>query len=308
MVKMYFKNKSQREKAMHELEAFRTNAWVYVEDPTTDELQALVDQFALDESLLHDAIDMHEVPRIEVEDTIIYIYTRFAFQDDDHVSTAPLMIALKKDCILTISPKKLPGLESLLSGKVEVTTVQGTMLVLRLFMLVNTTYNTYLNSMSKKLRSLSVRVEKIKNRDIIQFVNYENVLYDLNSALVRINRILTSLLGGKIITFTEPEMDIVEDLSLENVQLTQISQESLRSIVNIREAYSTIMTNNLNYIIKLFTSLTVILTIPTITGTLYGMNVRLPFAQSPMAFFGIVLLTLAAVLISVIIFMYKDWL
>src|SRR5690606_10195407 len=122
----------------------------------------------------------------------------------------------------------------------------------------------YLTSISKKLRTFSLRVERIKNRDVMRFFEYESVLYDFNNSLVRASTIYNSLITGKIIRFNEEEQDLLEDLSLESVQLVQITKESLRSIVNIREAYTAIMTNNLNRIIKLFTALTVVLTIPTI--------------------------------------------
>jgi magnesium transporter len=162
--------------------------------------------------------------------------------------------------------------------------------------------------MSKKLRAFSLRVQKIKNNDIVQFVNTENILYDFNTSLVRINNIYDGMLSGKILTLTEHERDLIEDVSLATNQLIQITRENLRTTVNVREAYSTIMTNNLNQVIKLFTSLTVILTLPTILGTYYGMNVSLPFQDSPAAFFGIVAFSLAAATVAIFIFLRKDWL
>jgi len=153
-----------------------------------------------------------------------------------------------------------------------------------------------------------MRFENVRNRDIVQFVNIENVLYDFNTSLVRMEAVYNSLLTRKIFHLTDVERDLLEDVALACNQLVQITKENLRTIVNIREAYSTILTNNLNRIIKLFTSLTVILTIPTIIGTFYGMNVRLPFAQSPLAFYEIVAITIFIALILVIIFFRKDWL
>ena len=148
----------------------------------------------------------------------------------------------------------------------------------------------------------------IKNKDIVLFVQYENMLYDIESALVRINAILLTLLPGKIIKLSPSEHALVKDLNLDNDQYIEITKENLRSITNIREAYSTIMTNNLNRVIKLFTSLTVILTIPTIIGTFYGMNVKIPYQASPYAFMFIVSITILLSLIGLAIFFIKDWL
>lgn len=306
MIKIYSKQPKEKLPTTHD--TYRKNSWVYVENPTQSERDELVDFYGLDRGLLTDAADIHEVPRYEIEDGIIYIYTRFAYSANDLIDTTPMLIVIKKDCLITISIEAFPRLHLFLNGKVDFNTLQRTILFSKLCMQINETYNTYLNNMSKKLRAFSLRVQKIKNNDIVQFVSTENVLYDFNTSLVRINNIYDGILNGKILQLTDIERDLVEDVSLASNQLIQITRENLRTTVNVREAYSTIMTNNLNQVIKLFTSLTVILTLPTILGTYYGMNVALPFQESPLAFFGIVLFSLTASVVAIIIFIKKDWL
>src|SRR3990172_1492160 len=127
--------------------------------------------------------------------------------------------------------------------------------------------------------------EKINNKDIIQFVTYESVLNDFLTALEPTNVILKNLFSGKFLKLTDQEKEWVEDLYFSNSQLIELSQANLRNIVNIREAYSTIITNNLNRVIRLLTSLTVILAVPTMIASIYGMNIDLPFDHSPNAFF-----------------------
>ena len=119
---------------------------------------------------------------------------------------------------------------------------------------------------------------------------------------------MKNLLSHKLIRLFEEDRDLIEDLFLNNDQLIQLSKENLRSIVNIRDAYSTIMTHNTNRVIRFFTSVTVILTIPTIIASVYGMNVDLPFAGSPFAFLGV---TIAIVIVSlglIVMFLMNDWL
>lgn len=293
---------------MASFEHFKKNSWIYVENPTDDERDFLVDEFDLDPSLLQDAADIHEVPRFEIENKTLYIFTRFAYSAADLIDTTPLLIVMKNDCLITISTIRFPRLDHFIGGKIEFSTNHRNLLLTKLLLQINETYVSYLNNISKRLRIFSTRVQKIRNRDIIQFVNTENVLYDFNTALVRIEAMYNSLLTRRILSLTEDERDLLEDATLATNQLIQITRESLRTMVNIREAYSTIMTNNLNRVIKLFTSLTVILTLPTIVGTFYGMNVTLPFAQSPFAFYGIVGATLAISLLAIAIFVKNDWL
>ena len=306
MIQIY--SKSAKEKKVNILENPLPNVWINVENPTEEEMIKLTEEYQLDTSIIRDATDIHEVPRIEVEDKIVYIFTRFVYTDKEQYKTTPLLVIYRKNFIITITTTPFPRLHLFLEGKVSFNTKRRRALLLKILGQVNVTYTNYLNNLNKKLYSLTFHVEKISNKDIVQFISYENVLYELNSALVRIHTNFTTLHAGKIINFEEDEKDYVEDLMLESIQLIQITKENLRTIVNIREAYSTIITNNLNQVIKLFTSLTVILTLPTIIASLYGMNVNLPFANSPFAFAGIVIVIAAIMIAILFVFSRKNWL
>lgn len=306
MIKYYYK--TAKEKQMASFERFKKNSWIYVENPTMEEKDLLINQFKVDASLLQDAEDINEVPRFEIEDKTLYLFTRFAFSSGDIIDTTPMLIILTNESLITIANTRFSRLDRFISGKVDFNTLNRNLLLTKILMQINETYDSYLNNISKKLRIFSTQVQKIRNKDIIQFVNTENVLYDFNTALVRLEAIYNSMLSKKILKLSEEEKDFFEDAALASSQLIQITRESLRTMVNIREAYSTIMTNNLNRVIKLFTSLTVILTLPTIIGTFYGMNVRLPLSDNPLAFYYIVGITTVFSLVTIYIFVRNDWL
>lgn len=308
MVKIYYRD--GKNKQLQVLTEFKPGSWLHVENPTKDEIVYLEEKFSLEDGLLRDATDIYEVPRLEVENGIVYIYTRYAYNDDATVLTAPLLIALGKNFIITVTANDFPYLERFLGMKngQGVITSQRVRMFTQLFHLVNSTYNTILQNINKKVRAISIKVDKIDNKDIIQFVNFEMVLNDFLSALIPSGAVLRNLLPGKVIKFNEEDKDIMEDLLLSNGQLVEISQANLRAIVNIREAYSTIMTNNLNRVIKLFTSLTVILTIPTMIASIYGMNVALPLQSSPIAFYLIISGLVITSIILILIFIKNRWL
>ncbi len=169
-------------------------------------------------------------------------------------------------------------------------------------------FTSQLNKISKRIRSSITNLEKINNKDIIQFVSYESMLNEFLSDLIPTNSIINSLLANRNFKFTEDEHDLLEDIKLSNNQLIELSKANLKTIVNIREAYSTIMTNNLNRVIKLFTSLTVLLTIPTIIASIYGMNVQLPFADQSWVFAGIIGLIILILAGLSVIFIRNEWL
>lgn len=120
--------------------------------------------------------------------------------------------------------------------------------------------------------------------------------------------VLHALLNGKYIRLHERDEDLIEDLQLSTSELVELTKSRLKTIQNIREAYSTIATNNLNQIFKRLTSIAIFMSIPTIVGGLYGMNIALPFDHRPEAFW-IVLGFIAAVITSFVVYFKKNkWL
>lgn len=306
MIGIYYKG--ARAKTVQKLTEFKQNSWIHVQAPTDEDLALLSSKFYIEPDLLVDAVDPYEVPRIEIEDGVVYIFLRYIAPVDDAFVTAPLMIAIRDNYLITVSPKPFPILEKFLTGRIEFSSSNRTMLLAQLLQEITVSYKQHLNRVSKRISAFGRGVEKITNSDIIEFVRFENVLYELNSALVRMDNIYVRLMTGKLVKYTEDEFDLIEDVSLETGQLIQISKDAIRNIVNIREAYSTIMTNNLNHVVTIFTSLTVILTIPTIIGSFFGMNVPIPGTTWQWAFPVIVGVTLLVTIAALIFFIRKNWL
>jgi magnesium transporter len=299
--------KSIKNSEIKKLKKVESGCWVHIEEPTEKEQKFAVSELGLEEGLVTDALDPFEVPRIELENNDIYIYTRIPHERGNGVVTTPLLIVYRNDTIVTISRKHLLFFDKMSSDSYELMTTQKTKLVLQIFDEINTTYNNFLMKISKTVRSTSVDIENIDNKDIIRLLKYESTLNDFMGALAPMNVILENILSGKFLQVFEQDKDLVEDLSLANTQLIELAKATLKNMVNIREVYSTIMTNNLNRVIKLLTALTIILTIPTIVSSLYGMNVKLPLADNPWAFWEILGGTAAISLLTLYIFIRKKW-
>jgi magnesium transporter len=302
--------RSIHEETINRLPEFRTGAWISVEAPSRDELAALQSKFGLDADLLHDALDPDEIPRVEVEDNIIYVYMRYAYRQGDTVQTDPVLIAVGPKFVASVARHALPNLERLLSSRELVTTQRAKVLLLLLNHLV-TSYQSNLKFLDRQIRSVRARlnVSTINNRDFVQFVVIEDALNSFLAELVPANLLLQQLLSGRYgLKFFEDDEDLIEDLVQDTRQLGESSRSSLRTIVNIREAYSNIMTNNLNRRVGVLTSLTVVLTIPTIVFSLFGINVPVPGAHTAWAFY---VLTAATFIImgGVLYYLYKKrWL
>jgi magnesium transporter len=307
MIKYYYR--SVKEKKVKEIENFRVGTWIYVESPTKVEINQLAEQFKFDPGLLSDALDPHEVPRLERDDEKTYIFTRSPDENEKEViTTIPLLVTVNENFILTLSSKKVKALDKLFSSETEFYTTQKTKFLIQIFSSLEDDYEHLLNNINRKVGAARVQLEKIENKDIIQLVYYEEIISDFLSALIPTNSVLQKLLSGKYMTLFEEDRDLIEDLFLSTGQLVETSKSLLTRIVNIRNSYSTIMSHDLNRIIKLLTALTIIFTVPTAIASLYGMNVKLPLQDSPSAFVLILAVNLTILLILVYIFIRNKWL
>ncbi|MCH7828753.1 magnesium transporter CorA family protein [Patescibacteria group bacterium] len=305
MITIYYRTLKEQE--LQTLEKFKTGSWVAVENPTEEELDFLAQDLPLNRDLLRDAVDPYEVPRVEREGGVTYVYTRVPLQEEVQTTT-PLMIAVGKNFVLTISHRSLPFLAKFQEGRVEFYTTQKTKLFLQLFSEINTAYSSFINNIAKNVRGVTVRLEDIGNKEIKQFVMFEGSLNDFLAALTPTNTLLNNLLSGKFLQLYEQDRELVEDLTLSNRQLIELCQSNMRSISNVREGYSTIMSNNLNRVIKILTALTIVLTVPTIIASFYGMNVRLPLADSPDAFLVVLGVTILVSVAVLTLFLKNRWL
>lgn len=305
MIQTYYRN--LKETSVRTLDEFKKGAWIYVENPSDKEISELVDKFSLEAGHIQDARDIYEVPRLEVEDKTLYIFTRYAYTENSQIYTFPVLLIIGEDFFITITEKPYYILKKFVEEKKFYTT-QKIKLFLQLLLQINQSYTSFVNNINKEVRRMGVEIERVNNKDIVKLVRYESVLNDFLSALIPTNAILQNLLSGKYVKLFDEDKDLIEDLQLNTIQLIDISKSNLRNIVNYREAYSAIMTNNLNQVIKLFTALTVILTIPMIIASIYGMNVHLPFENSPLAFGGILTIILVFAGLLVLLFWKKHWL
>ncbi len=284
---------------------------MFADDPNADEITQLL-TLGLDEGLIEDALDADEVPRFEVEDGITYLFTRFAYKNGSNkVVTAPIMIAVSPKFILTLTTVNSIKLKQFAEKGDDNITTRRSELLLEILELLLETYATQLNSINKQIRAArnSLNVRRVSNKDFVQFVEIEDVLNEFLGDLVPANNVLQNLTGRrKNLSFDEEDRDLIEDLQLSATQLIDTIRGSLKTAVNIREAYTNIATNNLNRQVKILTTLTVVLTIPTIIGSYWGMNVNVPLHNNAHAFIFILLGSAGVAGIILAVFRKNGWL
>ncbi|HYH74864.1 MAG TPA: magnesium transporter CorA family protein [Candidatus Saccharimonadales bacterium] len=285
MIKYFYK--SLRSQQVQELSEYKRGCWVYVEAPSPEEVEYLTGRFKLDPGHISDSLDEDEMPRLEKEDDQTYIFVRYAYKNAEaELVTVPLLFVFSDDIVITISLVHLPQLEKFLRGKVQFATTQRAKLVLQILHQIVEQYDAYINSTSKQIKLIRSRLRghEISNQDFIDFVLIEDELNEFLAALMPTNATLRRLLRGRYIPLFEEDQDIIEDLLLNNEQSIEACNSNIKSIVNIREAYSSISSNNLNRTIKRLTIATVMIMLPSMFFSLYGMNVQLPGQEYLYAF------------------------
>lgn len=307
MIKYYFK--SLRSERVQELESYKPGCWVYAEAPSESEISELVKKFNLTEGHLQDALDEDEMPRLEKEGEQSYIYVRFAYRNvDGDIETAPLLFVFSGDIVITVSQVRLPALDDFLGGKVNFATTQRAKLILLILQQIVDRYDTYISKTSKQIKLIRSRLRghEISNQDFIDFVIIEDELNEFLSSLMPTNATLRRLLLGRYVPLFAEDQDIVEDLLLNNEQSIEACNSNMQSIIHIREAYTSISSNNLNRTMKILTAATVIIALPNVVYSMYGMNVPLPFQEEMWAYSSILLVTVILVVVAMVIARRKN--
>jgi len=306
MINIYYR--SIKEAKISALERFKVGSWVDVSEPTEEDLENLEKMLGVEESLLKDALDPYEVPRLEQENGMTYVFTRVPERQDKEIVTVPILIVLGENFILTVARKKIDFLERFANGEAEIFTTQKTKFFLEIFSSINRRYNLFLIDIGKGIRRLKIKLEKMTSKDLIYFVDFERTLNDFLSSLIPTGSVLQKILDGRSISLYEEDRDLIEDIFLGNGQMVEMAKSTLRHVVNIRSTYSNIITQDLNRVIKILTSLTILLTIPTMIFSFYGMNVDLPYAGHPYSYGFIILITFAIAFSLLVLFRKNRWL
>ena len=304
MITHYFKTLKDSE--LKTLDAVRTGVWTHAIAPTDDELGVLIGEYGLDEAIIADIRDFFEVPRMEKSGSATYFFTRYPFDEkDEDIDTAPLLIVVGESFVLTIAQREVPQFTDFISGKTAIQTTQKAKFFIQIMDGLTKSYEYELTHLRRSVHSDRTRLRKIGNREIERLVNYEHELNDMIASVVPTNAWLQQVAKGNYMQLFHEDVELMEDLMIANSQLVDSARSVLRTIQNIRTATEAILTNKLNTTIKTLTILTIILTIPTVVASLYGMNVPLPLSTNPMAFWMILVVIIGTVT-GVVIFFKKS--
>lgn len=290
------------------LTAPRSGVWTHVVEPTDEEIASLIELYGLDDAIIKDIKDVFEVPRFEQEGSVSYFFTRYPHDVKDFdIDTAPILFIIGETFLITIAEQEVPFLDLFIEGKRTYATTHKTKLFLEFLSELMVTYERKLTRMRKRVYRDMGRIRDISSRDIQRLVFMEQELNETTSALTPMQDWLHQLTKGNYIQMFSDDRELLDDLIIANAQLVDATKSILKTIQNIRTASEAILTQNLNATIRRLTAFTIVLTIPTLISSVFGMNIPLPLQENPHGALYIGLLIVTSVVGVILLFRHNRW-
>ncbi|ASL64716.1 magnesium transporter, CorA family [Bacillus cereus G9241] len=259
--------------------------WINVLHPTEEEIQYLVQTLNVDLDFIKDPLDDEERSRIEKEDnnTLIIVDIPTVRHDEEGNSiydTIPIGMIVMPDCFVTICLEENPIFERFINQRIkEFYTFKKTRFALQLLYTISTYYLRYLKQINRKTIDLEHQLnQSMKNKEIFTLLGLEKSLVYFTTSL-KANKIVIQKLmrNSTFLKMYEDDQDLLEDVLIENKQAIEMAEIYSHILSGMMNTFSSVISNNLNSVMKLLTSITIILSLPTMVSSFFGMNVKVPF-------------------------------
>ncbi len=272
------------------LDSFDTDCWIQLVSPTSQELTTVAELTGVDEDFLRAPLDEEERSRIETENehTLILVDTPFVETDNDgeEYVTIPMGIIVTQNCIITVCLKDAPILKDFIKGRVRsFSTKKRNRFILQILYRNAVRFLYYLRKIDRKSTYVEDELHKsMKNKELIAMLKLEKSLVYFSTSLKGNEAVLERLLRMSFIRQYPDDTDLLEDVIIENKQAIEMCTIYRDILSGTMDAFASVISNNLNIVMKILTLITIIMTIPTIIASLWGMNVAVPFGSSPFGF------------------------
>ncbi len=280
MIKIY-KNENNR---IVSLEKFEEACWVELVNPTDDEVEDVVAFSGIPEELVKAALDEEESARIEIDEgATMYIVDSPMLvdtEDGDQYTTIPVAIIYNAKCVVTVSLNTDPVLTAFHSNRYKVSVGDPIGFVLN-FMLGNVKrFSSLLKQIDKKSLRLQAELHKsMRNQELIELLELQNSLVYFSTALSANSTVQGRIARLAVVQSNEDYQDLREDILIETRQAVEMCSIYRDILKTTMDAFSSVISNNVNNVVKRLTIITILVAIPTLIAGLLGMNVKLPFGM-----------------------------
>jgi magnesium transporter len=300
--------------ARRKAEVWLKGCWMDVTDPGLDEAGNLAQDLNIPLRFVIATLDPHEIPRIEKVDEALFILVRIPHPLTTAASipymTLPLAIIVTNEWVMTICRREHDLLRDLPpEHQIELSTADLTRFVLHLLWNAANSYIHHLGEINEIVDQIEERLQRsLQNREVLELLRYQKSLVHFTTALRANELMLEWLQRSEFLELEQKDKVLLDAVFTENRQAMAATGISSDILSQMMDAFASIISNNLNVVMKFLASAAVILVVPTIIGTFYGMNVHLPLEDNPFAFLMLVgLSTLSSTMIGLILWR-RGWL
>jgi magnesium transporter len=298
-----------------EIEKPQNDAWVNVLPPLKqEEFTELAETLEIPIDFLTDSLDIDERSRFEEDDNVKLIVIKAptennSFNESDaFYITIPICIILTHNQIVTVNSFENPAIKKFLSTFRHRSPDKKSMMVLKIFEKVVTNFMEYLKEINQRRNMLEQRLyDANRNAELLQLVRIQKSLVYFVTALRSNEMLMMKLERTNFLGLTEEEKEILNDLIVDNSQALEMAHIYTNILSSTLDAFASIISNNLNAVMKRLTSITIIISLPALVTSIYGMNVPLPGQNWPHSFYVPLLLSLAISIVISAYFMKKKW-
>ena len=310
MIQIY-KSESESNCKLKTLDTIENGSWINIVAPSDEELILISKKTGVNLDLLKSALDDEETSRIEIEDDALLVIVDIPFTEMEDNSltydTYPLSIIHTEKQIITVCLKNSKILTDFANQKVKsFYTFKKSRFILQILNRISTYYLIYLRQIDKKSLMIEKRLHKsMKNRELIQLHSLEKSLVYFSTSLKANEITLEKMLKLELMQKYEEDKDVLEDVIIENKQAIEMTEIYSNILASTMDFFASVISNNLNIVMKVLASVTILLAIPTIVSGIYGMNIDyLPFSNGPHSF-AIVMTIIAGIANLVAFILYK---
>jgi magnesium transporter len=299
--------------ALAEIESKEKDSWIKVTSPTQEEVAKLSRELNIPLAFLMDPLDVDERARVEKDDGYTLAVIRIPWFDEKNAkipfSTLPLGIIMNSDRIITVCGRDTDVLLDFLVGKVRNFSIEHRVrFLIQVFLRVSLLYLKYLRQINTMTEQVERELHKaLKNEELIKLLDIEKSLVFFITSLKSNELMMDRLFRTNIIAIDEDSKELLEDVIIETRQAIEMANIYSSIESGMMDAFASVISNNLNVVLKFLTSVTIILMLPTLVASIYGMNVPLPFQRSPHAFLIVVGFSFLLSVLVVLIFMKRKY-
>ena len=281
----FFKTQEGR---LTQTDSLEPGCWVSLVSPSEEELAAVRTALGIEDEYLRAALDEEETSRLEVDEDQVLIIADIPISEEENgkpmYTTLPFGIIVTRDNVVTVALKENTVLKDFASGRgvKGVNTALKNRLVLQILLRAAGRYLFDLRQIDK----MSSRVERelytsLKNKELIQLLTLEKTLVYFTTTLKSTEATLEKLLRGRILKFSEDDQELLEDVIIEFKQAIEMADIYSSILSGTMDAFASVISNNLNIIMKVLTVITILMTVPNVVFSFYGMNTELPIYTIP---------------------------